>query len=322
MRAPVSNLCIVCVILFTSPLAAFAAEATPQLDVDAEISRAELAYRELELEAAAQILTGVLAYEQTTPTQRFYGHLLNGMVHRILGNDTDARLSFLYVLRRSPNAELLPDAPPKVQTFFELVRDEVTGGPAAGKAARGTVVVRSTPPGLALSSPAGAVGTSPARITANAPLLHLSVQVPGGATVSFDVPVAVDAETVVEVAADVALVTRQQREDHEEARSSYWIWLFTKAGVAVVGGAGFGVGAYLLTSGVHNRSTAESVAGGAGVAVGGALLLGGAGLALWDLVGGGPRDPTARRYHIVRVTGPGGVAEDHVYSARGAPATL
>jgi len=83
------------------------------------------AYEALEYEAASFEFMSVTIDPAATEDQRLQAHLGAGMANRIIGRDTDARLNFLYVLKRRPDHALPADAPPKVLFLFEAVRQEV-----------------------------------------------------------------------------------------------------------------------------------------------------------------------------------------------------
>jgi hypothetical protein len=100
--------------------------ATPDPAVAARLAKARSAMDHLEYEAAALELTLVAADPNATEEQRVEANLWAGVAQRVLGNDTDARLHFLYVLRRTPDAQLPSDVGPKIRTLFELVREEAT----------------------------------------------------------------------------------------------------------------------------------------------------------------------------------------------------
>ncbi len=106
------------------------------------IARARSALDSLEYEAAALDLSLAAADARATVQERLEANLWAGVAQRVLGHDTDARLHFLYVLRRMPDATLPDDVGPRVLSLFELVREEVRGEaraappPAAAEPAR------------------------------------------------------------------------------------------------------------------------------------------------------------------------------------------
>lgn len=93
--------------------------------VDDRIVRAETMASDLDLEESRGLLLEVIADPQVSDAQLLRAHLLAGEVDRILGRDVDARMHFFWVLSRDPRARLPEGRPPKVTTFFELVRAEV-----------------------------------------------------------------------------------------------------------------------------------------------------------------------------------------------------
>ncbi len=99
--------------------------ATPET----QLAAGQAAYEALEYEAAAFEFMSVMIDPVATDEERLQAHLGAGIANRVLGKDTDARLNFLYVLKRRPTYTLPPDTPPKVQFLFEAVRQEVLGSP-------------------------------------------------------------------------------------------------------------------------------------------------------------------------------------------------
>lgn len=95
--------------------------ATPAQD----LAEARAAEADLDYQRAKILLVGLLDRTDMSDRERLEAHYLAGQIERILGNDTEARLHFLTVLSTQPEWTLAPDTPPKVRTFFELVRAEV-----------------------------------------------------------------------------------------------------------------------------------------------------------------------------------------------------
>ena len=102
-------------------LAAAAISTTPAVLLE----NARNAERELEYQQAKHTLVELFAAPGVSEQDLIEGHLLAGGIERVLENDTEARLHFLYVLRRRPDYVLPDESPPKVRNFFELVREEV-----------------------------------------------------------------------------------------------------------------------------------------------------------------------------------------------------
>ena len=117
------------------------------------IARARQALDNLEYESAALELTLAASDPRATDTERVEANLLAGVAERVLGRDTDARLHFLYVLRRAPDTRLPDDVGPKILAFFELVREEVRGDSAPAAAPHGETPAPATT--LAATPPAG-----------------------------------------------------------------------------------------------------------------------------------------------------------------------
>ena len=92
----------------------------------------EQAMEALEYELAADEFMSVAVDPEATEAERLQAHLRAGFAHRVLGKDTDARLSFRYVLKGAPATRLPTDTPPKILYFFESVRQEVEADRAAG----------------------------------------------------------------------------------------------------------------------------------------------------------------------------------------------
>lgn len=95
--------------------------AAPQ-DAAAEARAAEEA---LDYDIATDLWMTVISDPATDDELKLEAHLRAGLLQRIRGNDTAARLHFRYVLARDPDHQLPPDTTPKVTGFFELVREEV-----------------------------------------------------------------------------------------------------------------------------------------------------------------------------------------------------
>lgn len=98
-----------------------AAPQTPSEHLD----RANALENDLEYERAADELLAVITSPDATEEQLIEANLLAGIVKRVLGNNTEARLHFLYVLKRRPETTLEKGRSPKIRSFFNLVREEV-----------------------------------------------------------------------------------------------------------------------------------------------------------------------------------------------------
>lgn len=93
---------------------------------------AEEAMDRLEHRAALDELTLVMSAADATDDQLVRAHLLAGVVQRLAGNDTEARMHFLVALRRRPDVALPArdeSKSPRVSAFFAEVRNELMGGP-------------------------------------------------------------------------------------------------------------------------------------------------------------------------------------------------
>jgi hypothetical protein len=110
------------------------------------LDNARNAERELEYQQAKLMLVELFAAPGVTEAELVEGHLLAGSIERVLENDTEARLHFLFVLRRKPDHVLADDVPPKVRNFFELVREEVRAEIKKSEPVKADVVVPPPPP--------------------------------------------------------------------------------------------------------------------------------------------------------------------------------
>jgi hypothetical protein len=133
----------------------------------------EQAMEALEYEMATYEFMSVAVDPTATEAQRLQAHLRAGFAHRVLGKDTDARLSFRYVLQRAPQTHLPADTPPKVFFFFESVRQEIEADRGAGMTGGGSA---PTTTGTTTTAPTTEPTTAPAATTA--------VNGPGGALVA------------------------------------------------------------------------------------------------------------------------------------------
>lgn len=120
---------------------ATAAAVSPVERGNALLASAKRSERELEYPQAKTILVELFSTPGVSDAALIEGHFLAGAIERVLENDTEARLHFLYVLKRQPDYALADDAPPKVRNFFELVREEVKAEKKAD-----VVVVPPPPP--------------------------------------------------------------------------------------------------------------------------------------------------------------------------------
>ena len=126
--------------------------ATPAQD----LSEARAAEADLDYQRAKILLVGLLDRRDLSEQEQLESHFLAGQIERILGNDTEARLHFFSVLSKKPDWALAPETPPKVRTFFELVREEVKERQRAEEAKKPIVVEAPPPPA---PPPAPIVGT-------------------------------------------------------------------------------------------------------------------------------------------------------------------
>ena len=95
------------------------------LRVQANIDRARAAYRDLEYMQCVELLAEVTSDVSATDAQLHQAHLLAGVTDVILERHVQARLHFVWVLKRRPDTSLPGHFPPKIRSFFQLVREEV-----------------------------------------------------------------------------------------------------------------------------------------------------------------------------------------------------
>ena len=108
------------------PLAISALLAVAQPTPAEHIDRGMRALEMLDYDVAAFELSVAATDPSADDAQRIQAHLYAGIAQRVLGNDTEARLHFIYVLRHAPSTELPAAQPPKIQMFWELVRSELS----------------------------------------------------------------------------------------------------------------------------------------------------------------------------------------------------
>ena len=103
----------------------------------------------LEFETAAEELTIAAIDSGASDDERIEANLYAGIANRILGNDVEAKLNFVYVLKNQPNVQLPDSTTPKVRNFFELIRQEVeltrVRAPAPAETRRPTQVNEAPP---------------------------------------------------------------------------------------------------------------------------------------------------------------------------------
>lgn len=78
-----------------------------------------------EYEAASDELMIASSDPRATIDERVEANLHAGIANRILGRDVEARLNFTFVLKHAPDTKLPEDTSPKIQTFFDLVQQEI-----------------------------------------------------------------------------------------------------------------------------------------------------------------------------------------------------
>ncbi len=105
------------------------AAAAPAPGGEASEARARLDHvdrlvAELEYEQAREELLLLLDRDDLDDQTRLEANMKAGIVQRIIGHDVDARLHFINALTIDPDVTLPPGQPPKIRTFFELVRRE------------------------------------------------------------------------------------------------------------------------------------------------------------------------------------------------------
>jgi hypothetical protein len=120
-------------------------------DAAERLKRAAYAEESLEYQQALDELLFVIADKRATQAELMTANLRAGVIQVVLGNDTQARLHFLYVLKRDAAAQLPPGHPPKITAFFELVRQEVSD----------PVALAPTPAPASTTAPSPAAEPSP-----------------------------------------------------------------------------------------------------------------------------------------------------------------
>ena len=93
-----------------------------------DLAEARTAEAELDYQRAKSLVVGLLGRSDLSEQERLESHFLAGQIERILGNDAEARVHFGVVLSTRPQWVLGPEIPPKVRTFFEMVRIDVQAG--------------------------------------------------------------------------------------------------------------------------------------------------------------------------------------------------
>ncbi len=94
-------------------------------DADAALQRADAHVQNLDYELAREELLELLEHnDELTPAQRRDAHMMAGTVARILNRDTESRMHYAAALEADPEASLPPGQPPKITTFFDLVKQE------------------------------------------------------------------------------------------------------------------------------------------------------------------------------------------------------
>jgi hypothetical protein len=100
------------------------AAAAQEVAESARAAEADLSY-----EHAVDLWLDVLAEPDIDDELKFEAHVRLASLHRILGDEGEARSHFRWVLTRQPDFRLPPDAPRKVQAYLELVREEMPPAP-------------------------------------------------------------------------------------------------------------------------------------------------------------------------------------------------
>ena len=85
------------------------------------LEAARLQEQNIEYPKDRQVLLELFASTGITHEELIEGHWLAGAIEPVSENNTEARLHFLYALRRRPDDVVAADAPLKGRDFFELV---------------------------------------------------------------------------------------------------------------------------------------------------------------------------------------------------------
>jgi hypothetical protein len=185
--------------------------------------RAEKLKDDLEYEAARQELLDVIADPRATEEELLRAHMSAGEIARVMERDVDARMHFLYVLSRKPDTVMPDDRPPKIRTFFELLRQEVRDRDARDAA----LVARPVEPAPAPSSTEESPST---------PFLAIA----GGGVVALGV-VGLGAALVLAAFGELTYADKTRPVDERKIGGSLAIlgWgLLALASIPVVGGGG------------------------------------------------------------------------------------
>jgi hypothetical protein len=148
-----------------------------------DLIEARAAEADLDYQRAKILLEGVLNTPDLPERERLEAHFLAGQIERVLGNDTEARLHFLAVLTAEPQWTLADDTPPKIRTFFEMVRAEVKDVRRVQEKPAPT-----TPPAVPTATPPGPP------VASGPPLLGVVVTAGGAALIAVGVSAGIAGE--------------------------------------------------------------------------------------------------------------------------------
>ena len=175
-------------LLFAAPARA---ESLDQLRARALAAEADFNY-----DRAVDLWVEIIARDDVTEAQRMEANLHAGKLTRALGRDMEARIHFLYVLRRDPEYRLPKDVSPKIRNFYELVRQEVR--------------MNAPAPSPAPASPSVLVEGSPTQINALTQVRTEPVDITGltesfRQQVTLALPVGITLDEVVQIFVDVEI---------------------------------------------------------------------------------------------------------------------
>ncbi|MFH1812169.1 MAG: hypothetical protein ABIJ09_25760 [Pseudomonadota bacterium] len=225
----------------------------PQDTVHVVMNQAKKAEADFEIERALELWLAVIADDSITDGERFEANLRAGHLARTLERDAQARMHYLYVLRRSPTFQLPVETGPKLRGFFELVRQEVVREPPPGAAAptetepghdaeQGPVDEPPEPPPVEEADEPPPPPTPPDDGQDAPPDWAVAV---GLASAGLGVAILISGAVVGSIALTEDSIARyatesEEREAHEQTRN---VWLLSTAAL-------LGVGTVILVAGV------------------------------------------------------------------------
>ncbi len=297
---------VVLLVLSAPPVGAARSKQKKASRADAdEIEQVEHAIKELEYDRARDILLVIIASPSANEQTLLDAHTLNGIVQRVLENDVEARLSFVYVLEHRPDYELPTGLSPKVTNFFELVRSEVA------KRSTSLLSIETQPPGARVRLGAEDIGVTPIRRNVEPGRYDLTIAArDDGREHSFKVNVEAipGKETSVRATLFQQAASEKEQEAYQERKAWHSVLLVGKliGACVLIPSCGCCLAGNPLARG--DLTQLNNMGNVACLPVSLVGLLSGLGLGLWggaDLVLG-PKPPPLRVYHRIEVIPPVG----------------